>query len=58
MSHAILWVAYRQQRKATAEQRMGWVGNLDLGRFFLTRVIEVGTKLMVRKGRWASLTTR
>jgi hypothetical protein len=53
MSHAILWVAYRQQRKATAEQRMGRVGNLDLGRFFLTRVIEVGTKLMVRRARWA-----
>jgi hypothetical protein len=58
MSHATLWVAYRQQRKATAEQRMGWVGNLDLGRFFLTRVIEVGTKLMVRRGRSAWMSTR
>jgi hypothetical protein len=58
MSHAILWVAYRQQRKATAEQRMGRVGNLDLGRFFLTRVIEVGTKLMVRRASLGWTTTK
>lgn len=59
VSGKMVGIAYhRQQRKAAAEERMGRVGNLDLDRFFLVGVIEVGTKLMVRRARSAWTSTR
>jgi hypothetical protein len=37
-----------EDRETAAEERMGRIGDLDLGRFLLGWVIEVGIKLMAR----------
>lgn len=46
MTYGSCGITHRERGKATAEEWMGRVGNLYLGEFFFSWVIEVGTKLM------------
>ena len=51
MARGACGVTHRQQRKVTAEEWMGRVGDLYLGVFLIGWVLEVGTKLMARRCR-------